>query len=88
MEEEHEWGMSDHCLIWGRFKAAVQRDRVRKVVDWEKLTGIIKGVKEAGIEKENDWYKNLPGRSYYDKMVSLRARCLKDSQQGKWAKRW
>ena len=37
---------------------------------------------------EDKWYDNLPGDSAYGKLKSLRTQCLKNSRQGKWAKRW
>ena len=87
-EEEEEWGMSDHQMIWGTHKGVVQRDAVWKVVDWDKLKDTVKGVQEGGVEEEDGWYNKLPGDSPYDKLQSLQAQHLKTSHQGKWAKRW
>ena len=63
----------------------MDRDAVRKVVDWEKLKGITKGLEEGGVKEEDKWYEELRGESNYDKLMDLRAQCLKDSRQGK---RW
>ena len=86
--EEEEWGLSDYRLIWGTYKARVDRDVVRKVVDKERLKGITKGLEEGGVKEDHKWYEELRGESNYDKLMNLRAQCLKDSWQEKWARRW
>lgn len=70
---EEGWSIFNYHLIWGIVKTEVLKDIARKVVDWEKLKDITKEVKERGVEEEHNRYKNLSGKSYYDKMVSLRA---------------
>ena len=43
-DKEKEGGISDHRLIWSTYDARVERDAMRKVVDWEKCgLGEIKG---------------------------------------------
>ena len=50
-EEEEEWDLSDYRLIWGTYKARVDKDVVRKVVDRERLKGITKGLEEGGCQR-------------------------------------
>ena len=57
-EEEEEWGMSDHRLIWGTHKTVVQREAVRKVVDWDKLQDTVKEVKEGGLRRRTSSMMN------------------------------
>ena len=80
--------MSDHRMIWGTQKAVVQKDAIRKVVDWDRLKDTVKGVQEGGVKEEDKWYDELLGDSPYNKLKSLHAEHLKTSRQGKWAKRW
>ena len=86
--EDEEWGLSNHQLIWGTLKVEVQKDAVRKVVDWDRLKELVKSIQEGQVEEEDRWYDELLGDSPYDKMKSLFAQLLKTSRQGKWAKRW
>ena len=65
-EEEEEWGMSDHRLIWGTHNEVVKRDAMWKVVDWDKLRDTVKGVQEGGVEEEDGWYAKLLGDSPYN----------------------
>lgn len=59
-EEEEELGLSDHRLIWGTYRESIQRDAVRKIVDWG----------DAGLEDER--YNSLQGDTAYDKLKALR----------------
>ena len=77
--EEEEWGMSDHQMIWGTYKMVVQKDTVRKVVDWDRLKDTVEGVQEGGVKGEDRWYDELPGDSPYDKIKSLYTQHLKTS---------
>ena len=75
-------------MIWGAYKAVEQKDVMRKVVDWDSLRDMVKGVQDGEISEENKWFDELRGDSPYDKLRSLHAQHLKTSRQGKWAKRW
>ena len=82
--DEEEWAMSDHHLIWETYKVRVQRDAVRRIVDWDKLMGIAKELEEGEAGEEGRWYEGLLGESNYDKLIGLRAQCLKDSRHKHW----
>ena len=41
----------------------MQKDAVRKVVDWDKLKEVVKGVQEGGVNEEDKWYNDLLGNT-------------------------
>ena len=53
-----------------------RREAVRKVVDWDRLREVVKGIKEGELSEEERWYDELPGISTYEKLKSLRLQNL------------
>ena len=51
MRKRGNGGLSEYWLKGGTYKARVDRDVVRKVVDRERLKGITKGLEEGGCQR-------------------------------------
>ena len=83
--------IADYKLIWGELKQKEEVTSIRierEVVDWGRLEGFVKSLKEGGENLQREVYRGIEGDSAYDKFLWIRGHYVKKQRIYGRSKRW